>query len=247
MSATFILFLVLGAAAGGFINGLAGTATALFALGFYLVVLDPVTAVAIVAGMAIISGVQGLWIVRSGIMEQPRRILRYMIPGLLGVPLGILVLDRIDASTLRLFIAGLLIFYGAYFGFRSALPAFSRHTPVLDGLIGLIGGFLGGAASLAGAVPSMWMSLRPWTKAEMRVTLQSFNMAILTMTVGLLFFKGAYNGQAVTALLITVPVGLLAAQVGIAVFRRLTDTAFRRLLILLTLAVGVGVLLSEVL
>ncbi len=247
MTATYILFLVLGAAAGGFINGLAGTATALFALGFYLVVLDPVTAVAIVACMAVLSGFQGLWIVRSGIMEQPRRILRFTIPGLIGVPLGILVLNQIDASTLRLFIAGLLIFYGAYFGFRSALPAFSRHTPVLDGLIGLTGGFLGGAASLAGAVPSMWMSLRPWTKAEMRVTLQSFNMAILGTTVGLLFFKGAYDREAVIALLITVPVGLIAAQIGIAVFHRLTDGAFRRLLILLTLAVGVGVLLSEVL
>ena len=43
-----ILFLTLGAAAGGFVNGLAGTGTALFALGFYTVVLPPVQAVAVV-------------------------------------------------------------------------------------------------------------------------------------------------------------------------------------------------------
>ena len=49
-----LLFLVLGALAGGFINGLSGTGTALFALGFYLVVLDPITAVAIVALLTVV-------------------------------------------------------------------------------------------------------------------------------------------------------------------------------------------------
>ncbi len=38
MTSSFILFLALGAAFGGFVNGLAGTGTALFSLGFYLMV-----------------------------------------------------------------------------------------------------------------------------------------------------------------------------------------------------------------
>ncbi|MEO0381893.1 MAG: sulfite exporter TauE/SafE family protein, partial [Pseudomonadota bacterium] len=54
MNFDFAFYLVLGAVAGGFINGLSGTGTALFALGFYLVVLDPVQAVAIVALMSVL-------------------------------------------------------------------------------------------------------------------------------------------------------------------------------------------------
>ena len=73
MSAELILYLALGASAGGFINGLAGTGTALFALGFYLVVLDPVRSVAIVALMSVLAGLQGLWIVRNEILAQPGR------------------------------------------------------------------------------------------------------------------------------------------------------------------------------
>ena len=42
MSSEEILFVVLGAAAGGFINGLAAFGTALFALGFFLTVMSPV-------------------------------------------------------------------------------------------------------------------------------------------------------------------------------------------------------------
>lgn len=247
MTSEIILFLALGAVAGGFINGLSGTGTALFALGFYLVVLEPQTAVAIVALMSVLAGLQGLWIVRAEILAQPKRLLRFLIPGLCGVFVGVMLLEYIDAGTLRLAIGILLIVYGAYFGFRASLPAFERPTPWLDSTVGLIGGVLGGTAGVSGALPQMWLSLRPWTKSETRAVLQPFNVAILTTTVVLLFFRGVFDATAFNALLITIPLGLIAAQVGIAVFRRLSDTGFRRLLILLTLAMGLGILISELL
>lgn len=245
MTAELITFLVLGAVAGGFINGLSGTGTALFALGFYLVVLDPVTAVAIVALMSIIAGAQGVWIVRSQIFTNPKRLLRFVVPGLIGVPIGVWLLAGIDEATLRLVVATLLIVYGGYFSFRSALPAFARPTPILDCLVGGMGGILGGASGMSGALPSMWMSLRPWTKFETRAVLQPFNMVMLTVTVSLLFLRGAYDAVAIQALMITVPAGLIAAQIGIAVFKRLSDLVFRRLLIVLTLLMGLGILIGE--
>lgn len=244
MTPDLITFLILGAAAGGFINGLSGTGTALFALGFYLVVLDPVTAVAIVALMSIVAGAQGVWLVRAAIFANPRRLLRFVLPGLVGVPLGVWLLNGLDASVLRLGVAGFLILYGGYFAIRRALPAFERPTPVIDCAVGGLGGLLGGAAGMSGALPSMWMSLRPWTKFETRAVLQPFNMVMLSTTVTLLFLRGGYDGAG-PALLITIPTGLIAAQIGIAVFRRLSDTAFRWVLILLTLAMGIGVAVSE--
>lgn len=247
MSGETILFLALGAMAGGFINGLAGTGTALFALGFYLVVLNPVTAVAIVALMSILAGLQGVWIVRKEMLEQPKRLLRFLIPGLCGVPVGLMLLDVINAESLRIAIAVLLLVYGGYFGFRSALPAFDRSTPLTDSGVGFIGGILGGTAGVSGALPSMWLSLRTWTKSETRAVLQPYNVIILSTTVCLLFFKGAYDTAALRALLVTVPFGLVAAQIGIMVFRRLSDTGFRRLLILLTLLMGIGILIREIL
>ncbi len=246
MSTEFVVYLMVGALAGGFVNGLAGTGTALFALGFYLVVLDPIRAVAVVAFMSVLVGLQGLWIVRAQIFAQPKRLLRFMVPGLLGVPVGSMLLTSIDAGTLRIAIATMLIIYGSYFSFRAVLPAFSRPTPKIDSGIGFLSGIMGGAASVSGALPVMWLSMRPWTKAETRAVLQPFNAAILSTTICLFYLKGAYDERAVTALLITVPTGLVAGQVGIAVFRKLSDTGFRRLLIVLTLLLGLGVMISEV-
>ncbi len=245
MTAEFITYLLLGAAAGGFINGLAGTGTALFALGFYLAVLPPISAVAIVALMSVLAGLQGLWVVRSAILANPARLFRFLIPGLAGVPIGLILLDLIDAETLRIGIAILLIVHGGYFSFRAALPAFARRTPWVDAMIGFIGGVMGGAASVSGAIPAMWLSIRPWPKAETRAVLQPFNVVILSTTITLLFFKGAFDGEALRALMVTVPAGLIAAQIGIAVFKRLSDNMFRRLLIILTLLMGLGILASE--
>lgn len=245
MSSETIMYLVLGAAAGGFINGLSGTGTALFALGFYLAVLDPVRSVAIVAVMSVLAGLQGLWIVRKEISANPRRLARFLLPGLAGVPLGLALLDIIDARSLRISIAALLIIYGGYFGFRAVLPSFSRNTPWADTGIGFIGGVLGGTASVSGAIPTMWLSLRPWSKSETRAVLQPYNVLILSTTVCLLFFKGAYDKTALSALLVTLPCGLIAAQIGIMVFHALSDTGFRRLLIVLTLLMGLGILASE--
>ena len=56
MSVELIVWLVLGAAAGGFINGLAGFDTALMSLGVWLQVMQPWQAVAVVAAMSAASG-----------------------------------------------------------------------------------------------------------------------------------------------------------------------------------------------
>lgn len=243
MSWEGILYIVIGALAGGFVNGLAGTGTALFALGFFLVALDPISAVAVVSLMSVVTGIQGLWEIRTALTRNVARLMRFILPGLAGVPVGISLLTFIEADTLKLVIGGLLIVYGGFFSLRANLPKFERRTPILDSGIGLTGGILGGMASLSGALPVIWCSMRPWPKAETRAVLQPFNVAILFTTTLMLWWRGAYTTEAVTGFLIALPASLLAAQIGLRVFRRISDDLFRRLLIGLSLLLGLGILI----
>lgn len=229
---------ILGALAGGFINGLAGFGTALFALGFFLTVMPPAEAVGIVVLISIVSGVQGLWVVRQAIFARPRRMLRFMLPGLAGIPFGVAALAHLDAEALKLVIAVFLLVYGGYFSLRSTLPRFERPTPVIDMGVGLAGGVLGGAAALSGALPTMWCSMRPWPKAETRAVLQPFNMAILSVTALMLWWKGVYDQTVLLHTALAIPATLLAAQAGIMIFGRLGDESFRRLLISMCLVSG---------
>ncbi|SEL44898.1 hypothetical protein SAMN05443999_105219 [Roseovarius azorensis] len=247
MTPEIAFYVVAGAAAGGLINGLAGFGTALFALGFFLNVMPPVQAVAVVVILSALTGLQGVWIVRHAIGANKRRLARFLLPALVGIPLGVLVLSVIEARSLKLVIAAFLLLYGGYFSLRSRLPRFEKPTPVWDMLVGFFGGVLGGAASLSGALPMMWCALRPWPRHETRAVLQPFNVVVLALTALMLALKGAYTRDTLTHLAMAVPVAILSAQVGIAVFKRLPDAAFRRLLIAMTFVSGAVLMLREVL
>jgi uncharacterized membrane protein YfcA len=243
----FLAVLALGAAAGGFINGLAGFGTALFALGFWLQIMPPVQAVSIVVIMSVISGLQGVWLVRTSIMDQPRRLMRFLLPALVGVPLGVAALSILQPTALKLIIAALLILYGGFFTLRSSLPKLERPTPFIDAGVGFIGGVLGGAASLSGALPTMWCAMRPWPKAETRAVLQPYNVVVLGVAATVFAFKGAFDRQTLIYIVIALPVTMVFAQIGITIFKRLSDDHFRRLLIAMMLISGLILLAREVL
>lgn len=112
-----LIYLLLAGFAGGFINGLAGFGTALFALGFLLQILSPLEAVGIVLILSVFSGLQGLWIVRQQIFENPKRLSRFLLPALFGIPLGVYSLSFIDTNLLKIFIGLFMLFYGGFLPF----------------------------------------------------------------------------------------------------------------------------------
>lgn len=245
MAGNDILLIVAGGVAGGFISGLAGFGTALFALGFFLSVLPPPQAVALVLLLSLSTGLQGLWVVRGAILANPRRLARFLLPALAGIPIGVLSLGLVDVAALKLVIAGFLIVYGGFFSLRRALPRIARPTPLVDATVGFLGGVLGGLASLSGALPTMWCAMRSWPKAETRGVLQPFNFCVLALSAALLALRGAYTARTMTFALIAVPVAIASAQIGIVVYRRFPDALYPRLLVGLCFVSGLALLVRE--
>ena len=246
MAFEYYVFLVLGAASGGLINGLAGFGTALFALGFWLQIMPPVQAVSMVVVMSVASGLQGVWLVRKSIADQPKRLARFLLPALPGIPLGVAALSFVPVEVLKITIAGFMLLYGGFFSFRSTLPKLDRPTPVIDGIVGFLGGFLGGSASLSGALPTMWCAMRPWPKAETRAVLQPFNVVVLSLAAFVFAIKGAYTWEVLKLMAVALPATMVFAQLGIALFKRLSDDQFRRLIIALMFVSGLILMLREV-
>lgn len=245
MPVEYYVLLFLGAAAGGFINGLAGFGTSMFALGFWLHIMPPFQAVSVVVVISVTSGLQGVWLVRKSIADQPRRLARFLIPALPGIPLGVAVLSFVPAGVLKMTIAGFMLLYGGYFSMRSALPRLERPTPVTDCIIGFLGGVLGGAASLSGVLLTTWCSMRPWPKAQTRAVLQPFNVTVLSLTLIVFAIKGAYTWDVLKLIALALPVTLIFAQIGITVFKLLNDDQFRRLIIFMMFLFGLALMLRE--
>ena len=245
MTLEFVLLLLAGAFAGGFVNGLAGFGTSLFALGWWLQVMEPLEAVALALVISVISGVPGIMVVRKSI-EWPR-LARFLIPALIGIPIGLRLLHEIDAELLKLVVAGFLILYGGYFAFRRELPRMTHDLPAVDASVGFAGGILGAVAGLSGALPTMWCSLRPWPKGQQRALLQPFNVIVLGLSAVWLLVEGVYGRALGLSILVAIPATLIATQLGIRAFEHLSDNQFRRLLIVLMLVSGVALVLRDLL
>src|SRR5215475_7537438 len=103
------ILLFVGALAGGFVVGLAGFGSALMALGIWLYVLPPQTAVALILISSVVaqsSTLPSLW----------RRfdfslVLPFVIGGIAGVPLGTLMVAHADPDVFKLTIGVFLLVF----------------------------------------------------------------------------------------------------------------------------------------
>ena len=86
MAADQISIVLFGALAGGFVSGLAGFGTGITALGIWLYALQPTAAATLVVVCSVVAQVQTLPTIWHEI--EPNRVLPFIVPGLLGVPLG---------------------------------------------------------------------------------------------------------------------------------------------------------------
>src|SRR5215475_3892434 len=101
--------LVAGAIAGGFVSGLAGFGTALMALGIWLYVLPPSMAVPLVIICSIIAQtwtLPSMWRSFDLSLVWP-----FLIGGLAGVPIGILLIAHADPRIFKLSIGILLLVF----------------------------------------------------------------------------------------------------------------------------------------
>jgi uncharacterized protein len=94
-----ITLVLLGALAGGFVNGLTGFGTGITAIGVWLYAISPQVAASLAIICSIVSQLQTLPMIWRSI--EWTRVLPFAIPGLLGVPIGTLLLPLIDQRTFR--------------------------------------------------------------------------------------------------------------------------------------------------
>ncbi len=231
-----------GALAGGFVSGLAGFGTALVAFGIWLHVLEPVTAATLTLICSVAAQLQtipGIW--RE---IEPRRVLPFLVPGLAGVPLGIVSLQYVDATAFKIGIGLLLVAFSSFMLVWRGQPAVAWGGRWADGFVGLTGGILGGLAGLSGAPPSIWATLRGWNKDQKRAVFRTFNLSILGASLIGHAATGHVGGQLLVPSLLALPGTLLGAWLGVATYKRLSDRNFSDIVMALLLVSGVTLLAS---
>ena len=223
------LVVVAGALAGGFVTGLAGFGTGLIALGFWLHVIAPAPAATLVAVCSVVAQVQTLPTIWHAI--DYRRVLPMILAGLLGVPVGTMLLSRIDVDIFRLTVGIFLIAFSGSMLLTPGQPRLVLGGCMADSAVGFAGGLLGGLAGLSGPLPTVWATLRGWTKDQRRSVFQMFNLAILAAVVVWHAVSGLLTPKLGWLIAIALPGTLVGAWLGAHTYRRLSDKRFHELVL----------------
>jgi uncharacterized membrane protein YfcA len=224
-----IIIVAAGALLGGFVSGLAGFGTGLVALGIWLHAVSPAQAASLVIICSVVAQMQTIPAIWHAI--DFRRIWPMLAAGVLGVPLGVKLLDHINPGSFRLGIGLLLIIFSATMLIGRTGLKIHWGGRTADAAIGLGGGILGGLAGLSGPLPTMWATLRGWSKDQRRGVFQAYNLTVLTVALLTHAAEGLITRDVGWLLLAALPGTLSGAWLGAHAYRRLSDHHFHQVVL----------------
>ncbi len=148
---------------------------------------------------------------------------------LLGIPLGLLLLARVDDRAVKLLLGAIIIAFAAY-SLRARQPA---SVPRDDArwlvACGFIAGVLGGAYGMNGPPLVVYGMRRGWSAQQFRATLQGYFLpASLAGMIGYARM-GLWGGRVTTYFAWSLPAVAAAVWIGRAINDRVSTTAFRQL------------------
>src|SRR5262249_29016357 len=150
-----------------------------------------------------ISQVQTLHLIWRQI--QWRRVLVFVLPGVIGVPIGTWLLPHIEPRVFRLGVGAFLVIYSSYVLLRRGQLESAWGGEAADGAVGFGGGILGGLTGLSGVFPVVWVDVRGWSKEQRRAVVQSFNIAILWLALASHAASGLLTWQVLIAAAVALP------------------------------------------
>lgn len=238
-----IILIFAGALAGGLVNGLTGFGTALTALGIWLFAMPPAVASTVVIFSSVASQLQTLPMIWRTILW--KRVVVFVAPGILGVPIGTWLLPHIDPRIFKIGVGVFLLAYSAYALARRSEIKTAWGGYFADGVIGFFGGVLGGLAGVSGAPPVIWTDIRGWSKDQRRAVLQIFNTAILSFALVLHAVAGMVTRQVIVAAIVALPGTIAGVCIGAYVYRRIADHSYQRIIMVLLMISGVILIWSS--
>jgi hypothetical protein len=104
---------------------------------------------------------------------------------------------------------------------------------------------MGGLGGLTGPAPILWATLRGWDRHAQRGVFQVFNITMQSLTMVVYFVSGTMPPGVLPLFAVMVPAMLIPTTAGFLLYRRVSDLAFRRVVLgLLTLSGAVLIVTS---
>lgn len=238
------LVIIAGAVAAGFVQGLSGFGFGLVAMSFWAWTIDPRLAAAMAVFGALTGQIIAAVTVRRGF--DVKRLAPFVLGGLLGIPVGMLLLPQVDVQVFKAFLGSLLAVWCPAMLFSAQLPRITRGGRVADALVGAGGGVMGALGGFTGVLPTLWCTLRGMDKDAQRAIVQNFNLAMLLVTFATYVGTGIIDRTTLPFLAIVAPAMLVPSLLGARLYIGISEATFRKIILSLLTATGIALLVSSV-
>lgn len=155
---------------------------------------------------------------------------------LVGTPLGLLLLSRVDGEIVKACLGMLIVAFSSYSLLRPKRGALADDKWAWT--FGFAAGVLGGAYGMNGPPLVMYGSLRGWSPARFRATLQGYFLPASLMSMTGYWLAGLWKPEVTHYYLMTLPVVLVAIFLGRVTNGRLDGHSFLRCIHLGLVVIG---------
>lgn len=226
-------------AASGFVSGLAGFGYALVATPLCSLVISPVSAVVLITLCGMAPAVQNFVAFRKEV-DRPIA-LRMGSAALLGMPLGLLVLETVSDTPLRLTIGAVVTVIALMLLSGISIKRASNRT---DLLFGFLSGVLNTSTGTNG--PPIVLNLRAHQMSIPRFRGTISTLFILAQTIAVVLFgsRGRVHLDLVIVTLVSLPIQTVVVLAGQRLSLRLGQHRFDRVVLVLLLASGAAAMIN---
>jgi hypothetical protein len=215
-------------------QAVSGFGLALIAMPLLVTLIEPIEAASLVALMA--TTTQIIMLLRYRRALKIAGLWRLMVGSLVGIPIGVIALSRLDSDVILLILGIILILYALYSLFAPPLPMI--RNPNWGYLFGFASGLLGGAYNTGGPPFVIYGSSQRWETAVFKANLQVLLMVNSVSVVFAHLVAGHYTSVVLRDYAIALPMILLGAGAGFALDRYIDEARFRRIILVLLLVIG---------
>lgn len=242
MDGNLLLPFVLASLFGGFVSGFSGFAMGLIVSGIWLHIITPVQTAALIAGYGLLTQGYGIARLRDELNWQD--IWPLTLGTAVGIPIGVMLLTRIDPTWLRFGVGVLLILYATYNLMRPPIKPLKIGAPA-DIAIGISNGLLGGLTGLGGIISTISCQLRGWSKDKQRAVFQPVLFAAFVIISISQLVAGSYTAETTRLYIIGLPFMVAGIWIGFRLYGAIDDETFRKTVLLLVVLAGVSLVVSS--
>ena len=219
----------------GFVQGFSGFGSVLLSLPLLALFMDVKTAIPLVAMMGVLLTV--LLLIPLWKDLDWGRIWPLLLGAVPGVPLGAYILKSLNSRLILVFLGSILVCYSLYGLFFKV-----NHRELGRGwayFTGFLSGCFGGAFSAAGPPVIVYVSVQPWRKELIKVTLQGFYFVSGLMVIGAQTMTGMVTDRVIELFLYSLAPLTIGTYAGHFFFGKIREETYRRVILILLLCLGV--------